>query len=141
MLPFLTVPPAMMAMAQTPADAFSAAVAGLAHRLKAEPGAGAVLQAERLDAHTVRLRVKCLGAGFKEITATSPEAPNGAYAIAASTPQMMDSFETTAVMPAEALTLKVKLSGEMFNPSLLIPITKAGQQAEPQLIQMGLRSK
>ncbi len=138
MLPFLFAAPALV---QTQADPFSAALGELATKLKAEPGVGAVVVAERVDARTVRLRIKCLGTGFKSVEAMSPETPSGTYAISASTPQMMDSFETTTIMPVEALTLKVRISGEIFNPSLLIPITKVGQKAEPGMIVVGLRSK
>ncbi len=142
MLPMLlavaVLPPALI---EVQADPWSEAQARLAERLKAEPGVGVVVMAERLEARIVRLRVRCVGAGFKSIEAVTPEDHPGTYAITANTPQMMDSFETTSLMPAEAVTLKVRIHGEMFSPSLLIPITKIGQKTEPGMVVMGLRSK
>ena len=133
-------PPALV---EVQSDPWSEALAKLAEKLKAEPGAGVAVMAERLDARTVRLRVKSIGAGFKSIEAIAPEVPGGGgtYAIQANTPQMMDSFDTTTLLPAEALTLKVRIQGEMFSPSLLVPITKAGQKPEPGFVTMGLRTK
>ena len=107
----------------------------------AHPGAGLVAMAERLDGRTVSLRIQSVGAGFKSVDATSPQIPSGAYAITASTRQMMDSFSTITLLPAEATSLRVRVDGEMFSPSLIIPITKPGEKLDPGTVTMGLRTK
>ena len=137
MIPALLLAPALLALQ---ADPWTDAVATLESRLKAQPGIGAVVLVERLDARTIRLRVKSLGAGFKQVEAQSREV-GGAYDIKASTPQMMDSFDTTTLMPAEATSLTVFISGEMFSPKVVVPISKSGAKAEPAFILMGVRTK
>ena len=137
MLPVLLLAPALFALQSDP---WTDAVATLESKLKAQPGIGAVVLVERLDARTIRLRVKSLGAGFKQVEAQSREV-GGAYDIKASTPQMMDSFETTTLMPAEATALTVFINGEMFSPKVVVPIPKAGAKAEPAFILMGVRTK
>lgn len=137
MLPMLLLAPALVLLQSDP---WGDAVAQLEVKLKAQPGIGAVVLAERLDARTVRLRIKSLGAGFKQVEALSREV-GGAYDIKASTPQMMDSFETTTLLPAEATSLTVFISGEMFSPKVVVPISKAGAKTEPAFILMGVRTK
>ncbi|MFN8010606.1 MAG: hypothetical protein U0P81_04300 [Holophagaceae bacterium] len=137
MLPVLLAAPALLVLQ---ADPWTDAVAQLEARLKAQPGIGAVVLAERVDAHTIRLRIKAVGAGFKSVDAFSKEI-GGAYEIRASTPQMMDSFDTTSLMPAEATSLQVQISGEMFAPKVVVPISRAGAKAEPAYILMGVRTK
>lgn len=141
MLPVLLAAPALLVLqADSQASAWADAIAQLEAKLRAQPGIGAVVLAERVDAHTIRLRIKSLGAGFKTVEAFSKEA-GGAYEIKASTPQMMDSFDTTSLMPAEAASLHVAISGEMFAPKVVVPIPKAGAKAEPAYILMGVRTK
>lgn len=137
MIHALLLAPALFAVQ---ADPWADAVGQLETKLKAQPGIGAVVLAERLDGRTVRLRVKSIGAGFKQVEAQAREV-GGAYDIKASTPQMMDAFDTTTVLPAEATTLTVFISGEMFSPKVLVPITKHGGPAQPAFILMGVRTK
>jgi hypothetical protein len=137
MIHALLLAPALVALQ---ADPWSDAVATLEAKLKAQPGIGAVVLVERVDARTIRLRIKSAGAGFKQVEALSREA-GGAYDIKASTPQMMDTFETTTLMPAEAVSLLVFIHGEMFSPKVVVPIPKAGAKAEPAYILMGVRTK
>ena len=137
MIHALLLAPALVALQ---ADPWSDAVATLEAKLKAQPGIGAVVLVERVDARTIRLRIKSAGAGFKQVEALSREA-GGAYDIKASTPQMMDTFETTTLMPAEAVSLLVFIHGEMFSPKVVVPIPKAGAKAEPAYILMGVRAK
>lgn len=145
MLPILPVllaaaalPPAIV---EVQADPWAEAVSKLKAHLQAHPGAGLVAMAERLDAKTVSLRIQSVGAGFKSVDAVSPQLPNGIYVITASTRQMMDSFSTITMLPPEATSLKVRVDGEMFSPSLIIPITKSGEKLDPGTVTMGLRTK
>ncbi len=141
MLPILFAAPALVLLQADPqASAWADAVATLEAKLKAQPGIGAVVLVERLEARTVRIRVKSIGAGFKQVEA-QPRDVGGAYDIKASTPQMMDSFETTTLIPAEAGSLTVFIHGEMFAPKVVVPIPKAGAKAEPAYILMGVRTK
>ncbi|MBK8727311.1 MAG: hypothetical protein IPL96_15060 [Holophagaceae bacterium] len=55
MLPMLLLAPALVLLQSDP---WGDAVAQLEVKLKAQPGIGAVVLAERLDARTVRLRIK-----------------------------------------------------------------------------------
>ncbi len=137
MIHALLLAPALVALQ---ADPWTDAVATLEAKLKAQPGIGAVVLVERMDARTIRLRIKSAGAGFKQVEAMSREA-GGAYDIKASTPQMMDTFETTTLMPAEAASLTVFIHGEMFSPKVVVPIPKAGAKADPAYILMGVRTK
>lgn len=142
MLPVLLAstafPPALVVVQSDPWDE---AVTKLRSDLAAHPGAGIVAVAERLDAKTVRLRIQSVGAGFKSVDAASPQIPSGTYAIQASTRQMMDSFSTITLLPPEATSLRVRVDGEMFSPSLIIPITKSGDKLDPGTVTMGLRTK
>lgn len=137
MLPVLLAVPSLVVLQ---ADPWADALATLEAKLKAQPGIGAVVMVERADARTVRIRIKSMGAGFKQVEAQSREV-GGAYDIKASTPQMMDSFETTTLMPAEAASLTVFIHGEMFSPKVVVPIPKAGAKGEPAYILMGVRTK
>ena len=145
MLPMLPVlltaaalPPAIV---EVQTDPWAEAVSKLKAHLAAHPGAGLVAVAERLDAKTVSLRIQAVGAGFKSVEAASPQVQSGTYAITASTRQMMDSFSTITMLPPEATSLKVRVDGEMFSPSLIIPITKPGEKLDPGTVTMGLRTK
>ena len=142
MLPILlttaTLPPAIVDI-QT--DPWTEAVGKLKAHLKAHPGAGMVAVAERLDAKTVSLRIQSVGAGFKSVHASAPQIESGTYAITASTREMMDSFSTITLLPPEATSLKVRVDGEMFSPTLIIPITKPGEKLDPGTVIMGLRTK
>ncbi len=144
---FLMLPTLLSAAAfpptivQVQTDPWVEAVSKLKSDLAAHPGAGLVAVAERLDAKTVRLRLQSVGAGFKSVEASSPQIPSGTYAIQASTRQMMDSFSTITLLPPEATSLKVRVDGEMFSPSLIIPITKLGDKLDPGTVTMGLRTK
>ncbi len=137
MIHALLLAPVLLALQ---ADPWAEAVAALEAKLKAQPGIGAVVLVERLDARTIHLRIKSVGAGFKQVEALSREA-GGGYDIKASTPQMMDTFDTTTLMPAEAASLTVFINGEMFSPKVVVPIPKAGAKAEPAYILMGVRTK
>lgn len=145
MLPLLPIlltaaalPPAIIVLQSDP---WAEAINKLKSDLMAHPGAGLVAVAERLDAKTVSLRIQSVGAGFKSVDAASPQIPSGTYAITASTRQMMDSFTTITMLPPEATSLKVRVDGEMFSPSLIIPITKPGEKLDPGIVTMGLRTK
>ncbi|MBL0211839.1 MAG: hypothetical protein IPQ13_13165 [Holophagaceae bacterium] len=145
MLPMLPVllaaaalPPAIV---EVQADPWTVAVDKLKANLAAHPGAGLVAMAERLDAKTVSLKIQSVGAGFKSVEAASPQIESRTYAITASTRQMMDSFSTITMLPPEATSLKVRVDGEMFSPSLIIPITKPGEKLDPGTVTMGLRKK
>ncbi len=142
MLPILlagaTIPPAIV---EVQSDPWTEAVNKLKSNLMAHPGAGLVAMAERLDAKTVSLRIQSVGAGFKSVEAASPQIESRTYAITASTRQLMDSFSTITLLPPEATTLKVRVDGEMFSPSLIIPITKPGEKLDPGTVTMGLRTK
>lgn len=141
-LPILLVSAALPpAIVQVQSDPWNEAVGKLKSDLAAHPGSGLVAMAERLDAKTVSLRIQSVGAGFKSVEAVSPQVPSGTYAITASTRQMMDSFSTITLLPAEATSLKVRVDGEMFSPSLIIPITKPGEKPDPGTVTMGLRTK
>jgi len=142
LLPFLlaavTLPPAIV---EVQSDPWAEAVSRLKADLAGHPGEGLVAVAERLDAKTVRLRIQSVGAGFKSVEASSPQIPSGTHTITASTRQMMDSFSTVTLLPPEATSLRVRVDGEMFSPSLIIPITKPGEKLDPGSVTMGLRAK
>lgn len=131
------LPPAIVTVQSDP---WTDAVNKLKAELVAHPGAGLVAMAERLDAKTVSLRIQSLGAGFKSVEAISPQISE-TYAIRASTRQMMDSFSTSTLLPPEATSLKVRVDGEMFSPTLIISITKPGEKLDPGTVTMGLRTK
>ena len=133
-----SLPPAIV---EVQSDPWTEAVSKLKSTLVNHPGAGLVAMAERLDAKTVSLRIQSVGAGFKSVEAVSPQIASGTYAITASTRQMMDSFSTITMLPPEATNLKVRVEGEMFSPSLIIPITKPGEKVDPGTVTMGLRTK
>lgn len=137
MLPVLLAAPALVALQSDP---WAEALATLEAKLKAQPGIGAVVLVERLEARTVRIRVRSIGAGFKQVEA-HPRDVGGAYDIKASTPQMMDSFETATLIPAEAASLTVFIHGEMFSPKVIVPIPKVGAKGEPAYILMGVRTR
>lgn len=145
MLPLLpvllaaTVLPPAVVMVQS--DPWAEAISRLKSNLQVHPGAGLVAVAERLDAKTVSLRIQSVGAGFKSVEAASPQVPSGTYSITASARQMMDSFSTITLLPPEANSLRVSVDGEMFSPSLIIPITKPGEKLDPGTVTMGLRTK
>ena len=143
MLPILlvSVPAFPAAILEVQSDPWSEAVSKLKANLASHPGAGLVAMAERLDAKTVSLRIQSVGAGFKSVEAISPQVESRTYAISASTRQMMDSFSTITMLPPEATSLKVRVEGEMFSPSLIIPITKPGEKPDPGTVTMGLRTK
>lgn len=142
MLPALlavaTLPPAIVVVQSDP---WTEAVSKLKSKLMAHPGSGLVAMAERLDAKTVRLRIQSVGAGFKSVEAASPQIESHTYAITASTRQMMDSFSTITLLPPEATSLKVRVDGEMFSPTIIIPITMPGEKLDPGTVIMGLRTK
>ena len=140
-LPVLLTAALPPAIVQVQSDPWTEAVSKLKSHLMAHPGAGLVAMAERLDAKTVSLRIQSVGAGFKSVEAVSPQIDSRAYAITASTRQMMDSFSTLTLLPAEATSLRVRVDGEMFSPSLIIPITKPGEKLDPGTVTMGLRTK
>ena len=131
-------PPAIVSVQSDP---WTDAVNKLKANLVAHPGAGLVAMAERLDAKTVSLRIQSVGAGFKSVDAASPQLESHAYAIQATTRQMMDSFSTITLLPPEATSLKVRVDGVMFSPTLIIPITKPGEKLDPATVTMGLRTK
>lgn len=142
MLPVLltaaALPPAIV---EVQSDPWTDAVNKLKATLVTHPGAGLVAMAERLDAKTVSLRIQSVGAGFKSVEAASPQIESHTYAIQATTRQMMDSFSTITLLPAEATSLRVRVDGEMFSPTLIIPITKPGERLDPGTVTMGLRTK
>ncbi len=142
MLPvLLSIAPPPPAIVAVQSDPWTEAVSRLKSDLAAHTGEGLVAVAERLDAKTVRLRIQSVGAGFKSVEATSPQIPSGTHTITASTRQMMDSFSTVTLLPPEATSLRVRVDGEMFSPSLIIPITKPGEKLDPGMVTMGLRAK
>ena len=132
----LLLPAALMLLQSDP---WSGVLAQLHKELKSSPGMGCVVMVERKDATTLRLRVKTVGVGFKFIEAES--FPSHTGIIKADTPQMMDSFDGTALIPADATELAVRLAGEQFSPQLRIAIPKAGDKAQTASMVMGLRTK
>lgn len=132
----LLLPAALMFLQ---ADPWAAAQAQAQKELKANPGMACVVLVERKDATTLRLRVRTLGVGFKFVEAET--LPGHLAVLKAETPQMMDSFDGTALISADAAELSVRLIGEQFSPQLRVAIPKPGEKPTTGSMIMGLRTK
>ena len=119
------------------ASKFRETAAEILHRRRRH-GHDQIVHRAMREQRTVRPRVAVTANG-KFIEAES--FPSHTGIIKADTPQMMDSFDGTALIPADATELAVRLAGEQFSPQLRIAIPKAGDKAQTASMVMGLRTK
>jgi hypothetical protein len=108
-------------------ETWETAATRLQAHVEARLGHGAIIQLERVDARTVRIKMKAAWPDFRGASFQSAGEPGLRPLSWQVEGRPGDPFQHTATIDPRATRLEVRLYGSDFNPKLLLRVPSLGQ--------------